>query len=245
MKYEVGDKVLIRQWDDMVAEFGVDKDGDIKTHPISILAGTMKEFCGTAATIIDQGECYEISEDAGVHWWPEEAIERKADEQMGKKFKVGDEVKVRGIIDFSDSHYDQYRVSFKVGKTEFCRWCHESNIELIYPEPQQEAAFKLETGHVVETRNKKRFVFLDRPNGKRLMQLDDNYGWLNGEAYDRNLLRKGDNKWDVMKVYAGGNSLNCCLNANALVWQRIEPKKMTMSEVEAALGYPVEIMEES
>ena len=42
MKYKVGDKVRVRQWDDMVKEFGVNNNGDIKNGFI----GNMKHFCG-------------------------------------------------------------------------------------------------------------------------------------------------------------------------------------------------------
>ena len=42
MKYKVGDKVLVRQWDDMVKEFGVNNNGDINNGFI----GNMKHFCG-------------------------------------------------------------------------------------------------------------------------------------------------------------------------------------------------------
>lgn len=43
--YNVGDKVTIRQWDDMAAEFGLNESGGIKTPFLTILEG-MKQFCG-------------------------------------------------------------------------------------------------------------------------------------------------------------------------------------------------------
>lgn len=42
---QVGDFVMIRTWDDMESEFGLDEFGEIKTPYISILKG-MKQFCG-------------------------------------------------------------------------------------------------------------------------------------------------------------------------------------------------------
>lgn len=236
MKYKVGDKVLIRKWDDMAAEYGIDKDGDIDMYPV-VGKMSMKKYCGTVVTISGHyhGEYTIVGNE--FCYWTNEMIERKVEEKMNGKFKVGDEIKIRGIIDKVDT-LNQYRVINKVGNAEFRRWYHESDIELI----DTESIFKLETGQVIETRNGKRFVFLDRPNGKRLMQLDDSRGWLDGEKYDHNLILKGSNEWDIVKVYAGGNSLNCCLNASELIWQRIEPKKMTVTEVEAALGYSVEII---
>ena len=48
-KFEVGQKVRIREWDDMKKEFGVDYTGDIETFPIFVK--DMKHLCGRTATI--------------------------------------------------------------------------------------------------------------------------------------------------------------------------------------------------
>lgn len=44
-QYKVGDKVRIRQWDDMVAEFGTDADGDIPIDEI-FFSIEMRDLCG-------------------------------------------------------------------------------------------------------------------------------------------------------------------------------------------------------
>lgn len=68
MKYKVGDKVKIRQWDDMASEFDVDTSGDIELPGI-FFTNEMKKFCGKIVTIqeqcvdIDDDEYYEILED--------------------------------------------------------------------------------------------------------------------------------------------------------------------------------------
>ena len=68
MKYKVGDKVKIRQWDDMASEFDVDASGDIELPGI-FFTNEMKKFCGKIVTIqeqcvdIDDDEYYEILED--------------------------------------------------------------------------------------------------------------------------------------------------------------------------------------
>lgn len=49
--YNVGDKVTIRQWDDMAAEFGLNKLGDINT-PGYIFARCMKRYCGQTLSIV-------------------------------------------------------------------------------------------------------------------------------------------------------------------------------------------------
>ena len=45
MKYEVGDKVRVRQWDDMVEEFGTDEAGRIDTKTGGRFTEEMKKFC--------------------------------------------------------------------------------------------------------------------------------------------------------------------------------------------------------
>lgn len=68
MKHKVGDKVKIRQWDDMVSEFDIDFSGDIET-PSFYFTKEMEKFCGKIVTIKDQCvdtddvEYYEIMED--------------------------------------------------------------------------------------------------------------------------------------------------------------------------------------
>ena len=47
---QVGDKVTIRQWDDMVKEFGTDSYGDIPTLPAAIFQN-MKQYCGHFYTV--------------------------------------------------------------------------------------------------------------------------------------------------------------------------------------------------
>ena len=48
--YNVGDKVTIRQWDDMAAEFGLDEYGGIKVP--KTFTEFMKKYCGKTLTIV-------------------------------------------------------------------------------------------------------------------------------------------------------------------------------------------------
>ena len=65
MNLKVGDKVTIRQWDDMAEEFGVDYDGDIKCKNIFI--SDMRKYCGKTFTIVDiKGYLYTLSDDSGA-----------------------------------------------------------------------------------------------------------------------------------------------------------------------------------
>ena len=45
--YHVGDRVIVRQWDDMMEEFGSNPYGDITVHPnkLSFILD-MKPYCG-------------------------------------------------------------------------------------------------------------------------------------------------------------------------------------------------------
>lgn len=49
--YNVGDKVTIRQWDDMESEFGLDKYGGIKV-PKAYFTEPMRKYCGKTLTIV-------------------------------------------------------------------------------------------------------------------------------------------------------------------------------------------------
>lgn len=49
--YNVGDKVTIRQWDDMAAEFGLDGFGDINVSK-TFFTKRMKQYCGQTFPIV-------------------------------------------------------------------------------------------------------------------------------------------------------------------------------------------------
>lgn len=69
-KYNVGDVLQIRQWDDMVEEFGLDINGDIET-PSSFTTG-MKYLCGkkfTVAHILSFDDGTYISEEDIFDQW--------------------------------------------------------------------------------------------------------------------------------------------------------------------------------
>jgi len=46
----VGDRVRIRDWDDMASEYGLDEDGDINTVPCFV--ERMRYLCGTDGSIV-------------------------------------------------------------------------------------------------------------------------------------------------------------------------------------------------
>ena len=78
MKYKVGDKVLVRNWDDMGKEFGLDKE-DIAI-PHCYFVEKMKKYCSDVVTIckinIHNGNTrYNIREDDGCWFWCSEMFE--------------------------------------------------------------------------------------------------------------------------------------------------------------------------
>lgn len=49
-KFNIGDRVRVRAWDDMVKEFGVDELGDIDTGYLYFVSD-MESLCGATATV--------------------------------------------------------------------------------------------------------------------------------------------------------------------------------------------------
>lgn len=96
----------------------------------------------------------------------------------------------------------------------------------------------------------------DLKDGMICIQRDGTkFMWLNGALRGINLW--GDIEYedltgsceedDVMVVYSPvGETIGGILNHNYSqdepIWERVEPKKMTIAEIEEALGYPVEVV---
>lgn len=103
--------------------------------------------------------------------------------------------------------------------------------------------------HVVETRDGRRFLIFDSKEEKIMFETNGEFMLL--ESYDEYLMMiDGAREFDIMKIYevkkpANKFSMNkyCeqCLN---LIWERTEPKEMTMAELEEKLGYKVKIVKE-
>lgn len=72
--FKVGDRVRIRDWDDMKKEYGKDCDGNIKV-PNQIFSRNMRHLCGRYATIkdIDKYDVIELGDwsnaTGDVYWW--------------------------------------------------------------------------------------------------------------------------------------------------------------------------------
>lgn len=103
--------------------------------------------------------------------------------------------------------------------------------------------------HVVETRDGDKYLIFDSKEGKFMYGIYDGFADL--KDYDESLKAiYGVQDFDIMKVY----ELKCQANQNlikaycekylTLIWERTEPKEMTMAELEKELGYKVKIVKE-
>lgn len=73
MKYKVGDKVKVREWDDMVEEFGTDEDGDIGCNLCFIKY--MEKYCGEEMTVSRVLTGYYILEEDDEGWqWTDDML---------------------------------------------------------------------------------------------------------------------------------------------------------------------------
>ena len=135
MKYKVGDKVKVRQWDDMVDEFGLDdEDIDMKYYFLQ----EMKDFCGRIVTIKNVvGDIYEIIEDVNNNYcWTDDMFEDEfmppilvgidlynLIKKFGNKF-LGDN------LDMTDSE----RAAYNLGKEQILNILKKSFNELFLEE---------------------------------------------------------------------------------------------------------------
>lgn len=73
MRYKVGDKVKVREWDDMMVEFGTDEDGDIKCRLFFV--ADMKNYCGEDMTVSGVSDVsYKMEEDHGYYVWTDDML---------------------------------------------------------------------------------------------------------------------------------------------------------------------------
>lgn len=98
MRYKVGDKVRVRDWDDMVKEFGI--CGENITIPGCYFVELMKKYCNCIVTISElsiNGK-YLVKEDENVFYWCDEMFEpldpfgNALDEMMKKTNQYNKEI---------------------------------------------------------------------------------------------------------------------------------------------------------
>lgn len=88
MKFKVGDRVRVREWDEMEAEFGLDREGDIKCGGGIYFNRLMKGYCGKVLTV------QKVDSETHTYKLEESDVWPFCDDMLlpAAKFKVGDKV---------------------------------------------------------------------------------------------------------------------------------------------------------
>lgn len=120
--------------------------------------------------------------------------------------------------------------------------------EITIVEYKEDNKMELKEGMIVECRNGDRYLLR---NVRDELILSANKGW-NECTYDNNFIDIGEDAkefngdYDIMKIYESkAYVLEDLFNNNYLtcIWERKEPKKMTLAQISEALGYEVEVID--
>ena len=104
---------------------------------------------------------------------------------------------------------------------------------------------ELKEGMIVECKNGNRYLLRKRSDGLICSNFD---GWFKA-TYDEELLNENkycQEDFDIMKIYeSNAHVLENLFNNIYLtcIWERKEPKKMTLAQISKALGYEVEVID--
>ena len=124
--------------------------------------------------------------------------------------------------------------------------CKSNEITVV--EYKEDNKMELKEGMIIECRNGDRYLLR---NVRGDLILSANKGWVE-YVYDNNFIDIGEDAkafngdYDIMKIYESkayvledlfdNNYLDC-------IWERKEPKKMTLAQISEALGYEVEVID--
>ena len=186
------------------------------------------------------------------------------------KFKVGDKVRVRKDLEVGTKYgevtfltrMDNLRGKVVTINHTSCRHPNCYGIEhwMMSGEMLEPVFTKddLKTGMIVTFRNGTRcLVMRDISYPLRvhhegctnfLIGLDDSETWTYFDNYRDDLTNMFSKTFDVVKVERVEYPLDilhrekCELHEAIVVWERIEPKKMTLAEIEEELGYSIELV---
>lgn len=103
---------------------------------------------------------------------------------------------------------------------------------------------ELKEGMIIETRNGNRCLLRKVDGELTASNLD---GWFTTH-YDGNLCENyyNNENFDIMKIYiSSARILSSLFKDNCLtcIWERKEPKKMTLKQISEVLGYEVEVVD--
>ena len=102
----------------------------------------------------------------------------------------------------------------------------------------------LKVNDIVTTRGEGRYM-LCCLNDAMLLVRDNGYTTL--DYYDKHLKCSVDHDFDITKVSRPSHKSDLTQHRwefVPVIWERTEPKKMTLTEIEEKIGYEVEIVEE-
>lgn len=110
---------------------------------------------------------------------------------------------------------------------------------------------ELKTGMIVTLRNgNKKQVYIDvvTNNLQNANVITDGNTWSDLYHYNEDLTYKGSRELDIVKVAYVGFVIGLHAGVESpvgnTIWERKEPKKMTVAEIETILGYKIEIVSE-
>ncbi len=121
-------------------------------------------------------------------------------------------------------------------------------VKLPVVEYKEDNKMELKEGMIIECRNGNRYLLR---NVRGYLILSANTCWENC-TYDNNFIDIGcyakefHGDYDIMKIYeSNAYVLEDLFNNNYLtcIWERKEPKKMTLAQISEALGYEVEVVD--
>lgn len=123
-------------------------------------------------------------------------------------------------------------------------WSVNRAYEILFEETRKEfAKADLKTGMVVETRNENRYFVLEQEGRIKVI---DVVGSCLGEIYDDLTADKKED--DIMVVYQAPafddvtEIADLYMKNGYVLWERQEPREMTLEEVEKELGYKIKIV---
>lgn len=215
--YKVGDKVKIRQWDDMENEFGTDAVGDIATKAYFIR--DMKKYCGMEATIEGRKiERYTLDFGEGSTVWD------FSDDMFEKNtYKVGDKVRVKKFDERPWYFEINGKMDYLMGKVVTIKginpygglivdgdWIinpkHVEPVEPVKNEQQNKFIFIYREGNEV--------IAFDNTNKKAVAKChpDDEFNFETGAriAFDHLIAPKPDPKEEHPKYYNGKITITKC-----------------------------------
>lgn len=123
-------------------------------------------------------------------------------------------------------------------------WGVDRMYEILFEETRKEfAKADLKTGMVVETRDENRYFVLEQEGRIKVIDMD---GSCLSEIYDDLTADKKED--DIMVVYQAPTFddvteiADLYMKNGYVLWERQEPREMTLEEVEKELGYKIKIV---